>query len=434
MKHLIFEEMELLIIDEISMVRADLMDAIDFVLRIFGGNRRLPFGGKQLLLVGDVFQLEPVTTKDDWEILQNFHENSFFFSANAFKSVELVTIELRKVYRQTDSGFIQMLDNIRTGEANNNDLEMFNERFRPDYQPGINEFFIILASRRFIVDSTNEVNLKSLGGKPEIFKGEIEGNFPENSLPTDILLSLKPGAQVMFIKNDPERKWVNGTIARVDKIEEGQIYVRMENGKVLNIDRETWDNTVYRYDYEKKQITQEVVGTYKQFPLKLAWAITIHKSQGLTFEKVILDLGRGAFAAGQLYVALSRCTSLEGIFLKTQISPRDMIVRQEVIDMVLKANNERQIEIKLKNAQADQLYGAAFSAFRLKNFEAAFDYFRTAMKLRNELNHPVVRRLLLEALASSKQTVKKAELSTKKPAKPSKTKKSKTKKVHHKRS
>ena len=406
-KRKIFQEMELLIIDEISMVRADLIDAIDHVLRIFGGNRKLPFGGKQLLFVGDIFQLEPVTRQDDWEILKNYYENSYFFSAGAFKEVDLVTIELVKVYRQTDLKFINILDNIRTREAGEHDLQTLNERNDPHHQPNPNDFFIILATRRNIVDATNELNLKSLGGPSYVFKGEIEGNFPANSLPTDQLLTLKAGAQVMFIKNDPERRWVNGTIARIDKIEKEQIYVRMENDRVINIEREVWENVVYRYDYKENKITDEVVGTFKQFPLKLAWAITIHKSQGLTFEKVILDLGSGAFAAGQLYVALSRCTSLEGIVLKKPVQPRDMIVRREVIDLVMKANNERDIEIKLKNAKADECYKNAFLEFRKQNFDAAFDYFREGMKLRNEIGNPVVKRLLVQALNKKPQVITK---------------------------
>ena len=312
----LLEELELVIIDEISMVRADIIDAVDRILRVYSHNLREPFGGKQLLLVGDVFQLEPVVKGDERDILNRFYPTPFFFSARVFSQIELVSIELQKVYRQTDSCFIQVLDHIRNNTAAAADLQLLNTRYGAPMTGSEDDMYITLATRRDNVDYINEKKLAELPGEPTVFRGEIRGDFPTSSLPTAEELVLKPGAQVIFIKNDYERRWVNGTIGVVNGFDlaEGTLYIITDDGRECSVKQDSWRNIRYTYNEEKKQIEEEELGTFTQFPVRLAWAITVHKSQGLTFSRAVIDFTGGVFAGGQTYVALSRCTSLEGIF------------------------------------------------------------------------------------------------------------------------
>ena len=400
----LIKEVELIIIDEISMVRADMIDFIDRVLRVFSGNMRTPFGGKQLLLVGDLYQLEPVVTADTRDILSRFYATPFFFSARVFNEISLVPIELRKTYRQTDPTFIELLDKIRCNRAGSNELAQLNSRYNASEKTQEEEFSITLATRRDQVDAINEQQLDELSGKSYTFEGEISGDFPDNSLPTPLSLELKVGAQIMFIKNDSEHRWVNGTLGIIEDInEEGRISILLEDGDEHVVEPAVWENIKYNYNEKEKRIEEKVLGTYKQYPIRLAWAITVHKSQGLTFNRVIIDFTGGAFAGGQTYVALSRCTSLEGITLTRPISARDIFVNAEVVRFSQSFNNPKLINQAMQQAEADRRYHAAVEAFDNDNIELFLDEFFKAIHLRYDIEKPVIRRFIQRKLGIIRQ-------------------------------
>ena len=409
-KRKIIAEVDLFVMDEISMVRADIIDCVDRILRVYSGNMRLPFGGKQLLFVGDVFQLEPVVPSDQKEILSLFYASPFFFSARVFKDINLVPIELQKVYRQTDSVFINILDRIRNNAARKQELDTLNGRYFPSFEPQNEDMYITLATRRDQVDFINEKKLAELPGEEYVSVGKIEGDFPESSLPTQLNLSIKEQAQVIFIDNDYERRWVNGTIGMVSGIDEnGNVYVLLESGVEHLVEPTSWRNYKYKYNEKEKRIEEEIVGTFEQLPIRLAWAITVHKSQGLTFSRVVVDLTGGVFAGGQTYVALSRCTSLEGLVLKSKISSRDIFIRKEIVEFSQIFNNQALIEKSLKESEAELQYGRAAQGFRLGNMQEAVEAFAAAVSKRNELDNPMVQRLLrlkLQALNSQKAQIK----------------------------
>ena len=409
-KRKIIAEVALIIIDEISMVRADIIDCVDRILRVYSGNMRLPFGGKQLLFVGDVFQLEPVVPSDQKEILSLFYASPFFFSARVFKDINLVPIELQKVYRQTDSVFINILDRIRNNAARKQELDTLNGRYFPSFEPQNEDMYITLATRRDQVDFINEKKLAELPGEEYVSVGKIEGDFPESSLPTQLNLSIKEQAQVIFIDNDYERRWVNGTIGMVSGIDEnGNVYVLLESGVEHLVEPTSWRNYKYKYNEKEKRIEEEIVGTFEQLPIRLAWAITVHKSQGLTFSRVVVDLTGGVFAGGQTYVALSRCTSLEGLVLKSKISSRDIFIRKEIVEFSQIFNNQALIEKSIKESEAELQYGRAAQGFRQGNMKEAVEAFAAAVSKRNELDNPMVQRLLrlkLQALNSQKAQIK----------------------------
>ncbi|MFC0877355.1 AAA family ATPase [Saccharicrinis sp. FJH2] len=411
----LIKELELVIIDEISMVRADLVDFIDRVLRVYSQNMRIPFGGKQVLMVGDVFQLEPVVRRDDWNILGRFYKSPFFFSANVFSQIDLVSVELKKVYRQKNENFVKLLDSVRINNLSEEALQALNSRVNRSFEPDekSKELFITLATRKDTVDYINEKNLKDLPSVSFEYKGKIEGEFNENNLPTSLNLELKVDSQVMFIKNDPEKRWVNGSLGRIIHLDDEDIGVMLEDGSEVLVDKMVWRNIKYEYNEKEKRIEEKELGHFVQFPLRLAWAVTVHKSQGLTFDRVIIDMGEGAFAAGQTYVALSRCTSFEGIVLKQQLRRKDVFVKKEVADFSQQFNNEQLIKGSLQKAESFENYLKALDAFNKNDFQNALEFFQKAQLQNDITNQPLIKRFIaikLAGLAAYKEKLKKESL------------------------
>ncbi len=317
----IIRSLDLLIIDEVSMVRADLLDGIDRVLRRYR-NPNNPFGGVQLLLIGDLQQLAPVVKDDDIALLGKYYDNFFFFGSKALQQTQYISIELQQIYRQTDKEFIDLLNKVRNNQLDQPYLKKLNRQYRPGFMPDEDEGYITLTTHNQQAAQINQTRLRSLSSNVRFFKAHIDGNFPEMAFPTEESLSLKTGAQVMFVKNDPtpEKLFYNGKIGTVDSMEDDTIYVKCPGeDSLISVTPLTWENRRYKLDPDTKEIRENVIGTFTQYPLKLAWAITIHKSQGLTFDKAIID-AQAAFAHGQVYVALSRCKTLDGLVLSSRIS------------------------------------------------------------------------------------------------------------------
>ncbi len=338
----IIRSLDLLVIDEISMVRADVLDAIDATLRRFK-NRFQPFGGVQLLMIGDLQQLAPVIKDEEWRILKKFYDTGFFFSSHVLRKSEFVGIELKHIYRQKEQEFIELLNKVRDNKLEASDLQLLNSRFIPKFSPSQEEGYITLTTHNYQAKNINEGQLLNLKGKLFRFTCKVEDEFPEFAYPADEILEIKVGAQVMFIKNDPsqEKKFYNGKIGKVSKILDDQIEVLCpEENEAIEVEPVTWENTRYTLNEGTGEIEEEVIGTFTQYPLKLAWAITIHKSQGLTFEKAVID-ARQSFAHGQVYVALSRCKSLEGLVLSTPLNTQSVISDETVIGFTSKVEQNQ---------------------------------------------------------------------------------------------
>lgn len=373
-KRKIMRTLDLLIIDEISMVRADVLDAIDSVLRRFREPNK-PFGGVQLLMIGDLQQLTPVVTPTEEELLQRYYDTPYFFGSKALRSINYVTIELTHVYRQQDETFITLLNNIREGNVSESDLQRLNQRYDPTFQPKQGSDYIRLTTHNRMAESYNEDQLRNLPTRAYTFSAETEGNFPEYNYPTDFNLTLKVGAQVMFIRNDNIGRYYNGRIGHVTYVDNEKISVLCPGDEEpFDVEAETWENTKYTLNEKTKQIEAEVQGTFKQYPLRLAWAITIHKSQGLTFEHAIID-AQASFASGQVYVALSRCKSLEGLVLASPIGNTAIINDSRVSDYISHQTEETQKSISvlptLKEEYYRQLLIEMFNFNDLKVYEAA---------------------------------------------------------------
>lgn len=333
-KRKVLRQLELLIIDEISMVRCDTLDAIDVVLRYFRNRNSEPFGGVQVLLIGDMFQLPPVVPDEEWNLLSQFYRSAYFFDSQVMQQFPPAYIEFQKIYRQSDTGFIQVLNEVRHNNLSEKGLELLNSRYDPWFELSDNDGYIFLTTHNFQSDKINNSELGKLKSKPQIFKAIVEGDFNEKAYPADELLELKTGAQVMFIKNDREKikRYFNGKIGVITKIDDDAIYVQCDGDEEeIEVNVETWENIRYTVDKQTQQLEEDVIGKFMQYPLRLAWAVTIHKSQGLTFDKAVIDAAR-AFAPGQVYVALSRCTTLNGIVLKSQITPSGLQTDARIIE------------------------------------------------------------------------------------------------------
>ena len=331
-KRNIIRSMDLLVIDEISMVRADLLDAIDSALRRYR-DREKPFGGVQLLMIGDLQQLAPVVKENEWEMLKNYYETPYFFASRALRETVYMTIELKTVYRQSDTFFLSLLNKIRENQADDEVLNELNRRYQPGFRPRKEEGYIRLTTHNYQAQKVNDNELASLPGQTYSFRAEIDGTFPEYLYPADEVLTIKAGAQIMFLKNDPssEKRYYNGMIGEVAAVNDAGMIVRgKDNGNEFQLLPEEWGNYKYVLNEETKEITEEIEGTFRQYPIRLAWAITIHKSQGLTFERAIID-ARNSFAHGQTYVALSRCKTLEGMVLESPLC-REVIISDSTVD------------------------------------------------------------------------------------------------------
>ena len=352
-KQRVLRNLELLVIDEVSMVRADLLDTIDAVLRHFKHRPTIPFGGVQLLLIGDLFQLSPVAREEEWRLLQNHYEGLYFFQARVFRELKPIYIEFEHVYRQTNREFLSILNEVRNNALTPNSLCVLNSRYVPDFK---SKSHITLSTHNSKVDAINQREMDELKGKEYTYKATITDTFPESMYPIDEQLTLKVGARVMFIKNDSstDKLYYNGKLGIVTSLSKQAINVLCDDGTEVNVHNEVWENIRYNADFGSDQVQSEIIGTFTHYPLRLAWAITIHKAQGLTFDQLIID-AEDAFAAGQVYVALSRCRSLEGLTLLTPIPTRALMNAREVLLFTDKQDSLNTIEQNLLPAQKEYL-------------------------------------------------------------------------------
>jgi len=335
----VYRKLDAIVIDEISMVRADLLDCVDRFLRLNGPEADKPFGGIQMAFIGDLYQLPPVVTGGEKDVFQSLYETPYFYGARVFDSFEMEFVELEKIYRQHDEQFITLLNAIRNNSITGEDLELLNRRYQPDLEPSPDEFYVCLTTTNKLAEEINSKRLAGLKGRLYTFTGSIEGDFGQEYLATKIDLQVKVGAQVMMLNNDTEGRWVNGSIGKITGITQNRkgediIIAELADGDEVEITPFTWE--IYRFFVEAGGLQSEVIGKFTQYPLMLAWAVTIHKGQGKTFDKVIIDIGKGTFAHGQMYVALSRCTTLGGIVLKKLALKKHIWTNYQVMDFLTK--------------------------------------------------------------------------------------------------
>lgn len=327
----LIKNLDMVIIDEVSMVRSDLMDGIDYALRLNRGKMKTPFGGVQMVFFGDLFQLSPVVENEARQLLEERYLSPYFFSAKVFDDCHIRAIELSTIYRQKDTSFMELLNRVRNKEHTKEDLDTLNKRVREDATVSKKDSTVILTTTNILANTINQDRLSKLSGKEITYEAKAFGKFEESTYPTNASLKLKKGAQVILLKNDPDKRWVNGTLAKVIALSKDSIVVDI-NGLTYDVPVVKWQKIEYSYNEAEDKIEAEVVGDFAQYPIKLAWAITIHKSQGQTFDKVIIDMGHGAFTHGQLYVALSRCTCMDGIRLKRPVTHSDIIFDQRIYE------------------------------------------------------------------------------------------------------
>jgi len=323
-------KLDTIVIDEVSMVRADLMDGIDIALRRNRGNLAIPFGGAQIILIGDLHQLPPVVDSDAKTVFDRLYKSPYFFSANVIKDISLKCMELVQVHRQTEAKFIEILNSLRANNINHEGLSILNSRVQGK-ESYCEDNRIILTTTNDGANHINEDRLQAINEKEYSYEAQVTGEFAESAYPAELSLKLKKGAQVMLIRNDMDRRWVNGTMGIVESLSPSSIRLAISSG-TYDIQKETWEKIDYRYSPEENKVEAYVIGSFRQYPIKLAWAMTIHKGQGKTFEKVLIDLERGAFAHGQAYVALSRCTTLDGIILRRPLTLKDVIFDDEIYE------------------------------------------------------------------------------------------------------
>jgi len=398
----LLQKLDVLIIDEVSMVRCDLLDVVDLILQVRRNRIGIPFGGVQVVFIGDPFQLAPITKGNERDILDEHYNTPFFFSSRAYTDSTPLYIELKKIYRQSELDFIHLLNGIRINEVSESRLNDLNKRHvaEAEYKPVENE--ITLTTHNETAQAINERRNTALASQEYQYQGEVSGKFDSKDLPTEMTLKLKLGAQVMFVKNDPAKKFHNGKIGTISKLSESEIFVDLGEGHIIPVERTKWKNITFEWSDESQSIVERDLGEFIQYPIKLAWAITSHKSQGLTFEHVYADLN-GSFASGQVYVALSRCTSLNGLRLRSKIGRTAIITDPDVLEFSKMHTPETLIVDAIQHGKADRYYAEARGCLHAAQFTESYDKFILAIKHRNDIATDSFKSSVLNFLSDNKR-------------------------------